>query len=541
MFRTKLVARRLSFFAACSRRALAIAAPILALQLTNTPAARAAITGIERVATSLNAPVFVTHAPNDRTRLFIGERGGTIKILDLLSGNVSATPFLTIPGVDTEGEGGLLGMAFHPNFAGNGKFYTFSTHDNGGVDSGGAVSPLSTHIREYTSVGTLPVNNVAFTTLMNFPRPQSNHVGGWIGFDPTSSEANLYIASGDGGNGNDNTIGHTPGVGNAQDTTNNWMGKMLRINVDTDEFPDDAAKNYAIPASNPFTPGKPNEVGDDEIWAYGLRNPFRASFDRATGDLFIGDVGQGAREEIDYQPAGVGGANYGWRLREGLEATGGGVGGTKPPGNKDPVYDYARTGTFGGKTVIGGYVYRGPDPELQGTYFFGDSGDFGNAASNKFWTFNTDDIPPVYGFPEVSATDIKPFLTPNVGAPRYPVAYGEDAIGNLYIVYLETSQVYRIVTNAFRPGDFDGDADVDGEDLTIWRTNFGLATGATRALGDANNDDAVDGDDLLAWQRNVGWSAIGSAIPAGTPVPEPAGTVLMAAAALALLRRRRST
>ncbi len=539
MFRTKLVARRLSFFAARSGRFLALAAPILASQISSVPGARAAITGIERVATSLNAPVFVTHAPNDRPRLFIVERGGGIRILNLSSGTGTTTEFLTIPGIDTEGEGGLLGLAFHPNFASNGKFYTYSTHDNGGVNSNGAISALSTRIREYTSVGTLPVDNTAFTTLMDFPRPQANHVSGWIGFDPTSSEANLYIASGDGGEANDTSAagGHTPGIGNAQDITDNWMGKILRINVDSDAFPGDPVRNYAIPSSNPFTAGKPNEEGDDEIWAYGLRNPYRDSFDRATGDLFIGDVGQGAREEIDYQPAGVGGANYGWRLREGLEITNGVVGGAKPPDNVDPVYDYGRTGTFGGKSVFGGYVYRGPDPTLQGTYFFGDSGDFGNGATNKYWTFNTATIPPVYGFPEVVATDIKPLLTPNVGTPRFPVSYGEDAIGNLYIVYYETGQVYRIVTNAFRPGDFDGDADVDGDDLTRWTTGFGTATGATRTMGDANGDGAVDGDDLLVWQQNVGWSPLNAASPANSPVPEPSSAAILAVASIALVRR----
>src|SRR5688500_16668172 len=164
----------------------------------------------------------------------------------------------------------------------------------------------------------------------------------------------LYVAFGDGGSAGDPCE-------SGQDLTT-WLGKILR--VDADQAP------YVVPSDNPFV----GVTGDDEIWAYGLRNPYRASFDLATGDLWIGDVGQGAREEVDFQPAASdGGENYGWRLREGSIATpSGGVGGPAPAGAIEPVYDYPRTGAFGGSTVIGGYIYRGPDPDLQGLYFFAD-------------------------------------------------------------------------------------------------------------------------------------------------------------------------
>jgi glucose/arabinose dehydrogenase len=496
--------------------------------------AEAGITGLTRVASSLSAPIFVTHAPNDRSRLFIVQRGGAIRILNLTTGSVEATPFLTIPSIDSGGEGGLLGMAFHPNYAANGKFYTYSTHDNGGVNVGGATSPFSTHIREWTVSANPNVASTTSASLLSFPRPQSNHVGGWIGFQPHAADANLYIASGDGGNGDDIGDGHTAGTGNAQDVTANLFGKMLRINVDGDDFPADAAKNYAIPASNPFTAGKPNEAGDDEIWAYGLRNPFRDSFDRATGDLWIGDVGQGAREEIDFQAANfAGGANYGWRLREGLIQTPGSVGGAKPAGNVDPVYDYNRDNdAFGGSVVSGGYVYRGPDPTLQGKYFFLDSRNSAATSDDNYWMFD-----PANPFGTVDNIDAE--LTPNTGSPTFPVSFGEDAIGNLYIAYIGSGDVYRINTNAFQAGDFDGDADVDHDDLAAWTTGFGTSAGATRTQGDADGDGDVDGGDFLAWQQNLGWSSL-NVDPPSTGVPEPAAaTIALVAVGLLAARRRR--
>jgi glucose/arabinose dehydrogenase len=497
--------------------------------------AEAGVTGLTRVASGLSAPIFVTHAPNDRSRLFIVQRGGAIRILNLTTGLVT-TPFLTIPGVDQGGEGGFLSMAFHPDYANNGKFYTYSTHDNGGVNVDGATSPFSTQIREWTVSANPNVANATSTTLISWPRPQDNHVGGWIGFSPNSADANLYISSGDGGNGFDNTVGHTAGVGNAQDITNNFMGKMLRINVDGDDFPTDDAKNYAVPTSNPFTAGQPNEGGDDEIWAYGLRNPFRASFDRATGDLWIGDVGQGQREEIDFQAADfAGGANYGWRLREGLIATNGGVGGGKPPGNVDPVYDYNRDAdAFGGSVVTGGVVYRGPDPTLQGKYFFADSRNSPDASDDNYWTFDPAD-------PFGTVANIDAQLTANAGSKQFPVAFGEDAVGNLYIAYIGSGEVFRVNTDAFQAGDFEGDADVDGDDLAIWNTGFGTEIGATRTSGDANADGAVDGADFLLWQQNLGWSALNVGSPTtGVPEPASAGTMIGLALAMCGACRRRA-
>ena len=308
------------------------------LVFATCPSAHAAISGLERVATGLNAPLFATHAPGDADRLFVLEKGGAIKIVDLATKSVTGT-FLTIAETDAAGEGGLLGLAFSPDYfdvgsPGYGKFYVNVTVDNGGDTSLGVTSPFSTHVREYTVSADPNVADAgSMSEILSFVQPQSNHDGGWIGFSPV--DGYLYVATGDGGGGNDDDAGHTAGTGNAQDTTNNLLGKMLRVDVGGDDFPGDANRNYAVPSDNPFV----GVTGDDEIWAYGLRNPFRDSFDRTTGDLWIGDVGQGAREEVDHQPvASTGGENYGWRLREGNIQTPT-VGGPEPVGYVAPVYD----------------------------------------------------------------------------------------------------------------------------------------------------------------------------------------------------------
>jgi glucose/arabinose dehydrogenase len=421
-----------------------ILASFLLLLIGSAPA-QAAITGLTRVASGLANPIFVTHAPGDHSRLFIAQRGGSIRILNLTTGTLEPTPFLTMSGISTDGEGGFLGLAFHPNYSnvgmpGFGKFYVNVTTN----------ATTMTHIREFeVSAGNPNIANAAsLRQIMSFAQPQTNHNGGWLGFSPVDNF--LYIATGDGGGGDDNDAGHTAGTGNAQDTTNNLLGKMLRIDPTGDDFPADAARNYAIPPTNPFKAGvgaPGDDVGDDEIWAFGLRNPFRDSFDRLTGDLWIGDVGQSAREEINRQPASsTGGENYGWRLREGLIQTPtGGVGGPPPPGNVDPVYDYNRDNDqFGGTVVTGGYVYRGPDPSIQGKYFFLDSRNSAGTADDNYWMFD-----PANPFGTVQ--NIDSLMTPNVGTAQFPVSFGEDAAGNLYIAYLASNEVYRIATNQVIP------------------------------------------------------------------------------------------
>jgi glucose/arabinose dehydrogenase len=496
--------------------------------------------------------MFTTHVPGDPTRLFIAERSSpndssnataNIRILNLATGALEATPFLSITGINNNGEGGLLGMAFHPNYAVNGKFYVYITANDS--ISG---TPFSSYIREYTVSANPNVASTTFTPVLNWSQPQSNHNGGWIGFSP--NDGFLYIMSGDGGNGNDQGTGHTEPGGNAQDVTSNFLGKALRIDVDADQFAADPNRNYGIPnyqqaTSNPFAP-KPdplnpgqfiNPPGDDEIWAYGLRNPFRAGFDRATGDLWIGDVGQDRREEVDYQPgSSAGGENYGWRLREGFIATPG-VGGAAPPGAIDPVWDYKQSdapdvmlpadANFLGQTVIGGVPYRGPDPTLQGVYFFADN------ATNRIWTLRR-----LEGG-GVDVDYVSPTMLPtNTGSPSSPSAISEDANGNLYITYLSGS-VYRIVTDTLTPGDFDADADVDGDDLALVLAGYGMESGAGPEDGDADGDGDVDGADVLDWQQNLGWSAL-DVDPPVTSVPEPASAAVVGFCAVAVIGARRA-
>ncbi len=487
----------------------------------------AEIAGLQRVTTGLSAPMFVTHAPNDSNRLFIAERGGAIRILNLSTGVLQPTPFLSMTGIDTEGEGGFLGLAFHPDYStegmpGFGKFYVSITTDG---------SPLTSRIREFQVSATDPnvANSGSLREILNFAQPQSNHNGGWIGFSPVDKY--LYMSSGDGGGSNDSGGGHTPGTGNAQDITNNFLGKMLRIDVDGDDFPADAARNYSIPATNPFKAGvgdPADDVGDDEIWAYGLRNPFRASFDRMTGDLWIGDVGQSAREEIDFQPANSdGGENYGWRLREGRIATpSGGVGGPPPPGNVEPVYDFDRDADqFGGTVVTGGYVYRGPDPMLQGKYIFMDSRNSGSTADDNYWMFDPAD-------PFGTVMNIDSLLPFNTGTPSFPVSFGEDATGNLYIAYLLSGDVYRINTRV--PGDYNSDGDVDEADYDVWRATFGHTPRGGPLPADGNGNSVVDAADYVLWRKNFSTSP-----SSGAAVPEPATLIFAAVTLLCIALKRR--
>jgi hypothetical protein len=430
----------------------------------------AAQTFTQRVATGLSYPVYVTNSPNDADRLFIIERTGVIKILNLAAGTINASPFLTIADADTQTDGGIISMAFHPDYATNGKFYVYVTIDNGGIDG----SPFSSHIRCYeVSAGDPDIADTTPTEILNFVQPLTNHNAGWIGFNPKVNPEDpqyLYITSGDGGKQ------HDPD-NNAQMTTNNLLGKILRIDVDADDFSGDPDKNYAIPSTNPFV----GVAGDDEIWAYGLRNPWRASFDRDTGDFYIGDVGQDDREEINRQPAAsLGGENYAWNRREGFQSH---QGGALLPGDTDPIYDYIRTGDFGGRSVVGGYVYRGFVPEFQGLYIFADT------ILDNIWSFDPAD-------PINTVDRINDDLLPDVGSIGQIVSFGEDAAGNLYLVDygITTGEIYRISKTCY-PADRDCDNDVDGVDFSIFASCFNNAGNPPRTIGcDADDQDALDFD-----------------------------------------------
>ncbi len=357
------------------------------------------------VTSGLSQPLYVTAAPGDSGRLFIVEKTGAVRIFDRESGSLLATPFLTVSPITTNSERGLLGLAFHPEFDQKGAFFVNFT------DAAG-----DTVIRRYTvSEGDANLANPASALdLLTVGQDFANHNGGWIDFGP---DGYLYVALGDGGSGNDPN-------GRALDLTN-LLGSMLRIDVDGDDFPGDSSRRYAIPPDNPFADG---EDGLPEIWAYGLRNPWRNSFDRVTGDLWIADVGQDAREEINFQPSdSPGGENYGWRAYEGTRFTG--LEAAIPEEDRvDPFFEYDFSD--GRKAVTGGYVYRGEAmPQLQGLYFFGDYVD----------DFVRSFRPGTEGPEEGSLVD----WTAAFGGISSPASFGEDADGELYIVSLFGS-VYQI-------------------------------------------------------------------------------------------------
>lgn len=281
------------------------------------------------VASGLERPVDLQ--PDGVGNLYIVEKLGHIRLFqDAEDGQVSETPFLNIEDRvnDNSNEMGLLGLAFHPNYSQNGFFYVNYTGSGG-----------NTFISRFQANGdTVDPNSEVI--LLTVDQPFPNHNGGVVTFGP---DGYLYLGLGDGG-----AAGDPFGNGQSLDTL---LGKILRIDVDS-------AEPYAIPPDNPF---------GDEIWAYGLRNPWRISFDTSTGDLYIGDVGQNAWEEIDFLPAGsAGGANFGWDYREGAHD----YEGNGPDGLIDPVAEYSNPED--GCSITGGFVYRGSMPEWNGIYLYGD-------------------------------------------------------------------------------------------------------------------------------------------------------------------------
>jgi glucose/arabinose dehydrogenase len=393
-----------------------------------------------RVASGLNSPLFVTAPPGDFNRLFIVQQGGQILILKLNSGQLNAMPFLTVTNILTGGEQGVLGLAFDPDYVTNGKFYINC------VAPGGAFNAGITQIRQYQVSATPDIADTTpanIKTVLAFDQPQDNHNGGWIGFSPRAGDDhNLYIATGDGGNANDFGTGHIEPGGNSQ-SLQTLLGKMLRIHVDP------TTGTYTIPANNPYASPSPSPspTPKPEIWLRGLRNPFRNSFDRANGRLMIGDVGQDAREEVDVQQATNpgGGEDYGWRDREGaVQNTAYPTPTAAPTPNRgwiDPIFDYTHAAT--GRTVIGGYVYRGAIfPALQGVYVFGDYlGPSGGTA--KMFTLNYDGTT-ASNFQDITSQLFPiPTTSGNVSLTNLS-SLGEDNLGELYMTDIGGGNVYKL-------------------------------------------------------------------------------------------------
>jgi glucose/arabinose dehydrogenase len=345
---------------------------------------------LQLVASGLDRPIDLT-APAGDPRLFVAEQTGAIRIIS--GGGVLPTPFLDLSGqVFCCGESGLLGIAFHPNYAANGRFFVSYSQGNG-----------DSRIAEYSVSGNPDVANTAETVIIDVPQPASNHNGGQIAFGP---DGYLYISLGDGGGGGDPN-----GLGQSR---TELLGSILRIDVD-------GASPYAIPSTNPYAG---HQTFRQELWNYGLRNPWRFSFDRQTGDMYIADVGQNLWEEIDFQPAASsGGENYGWNTMEGshcFEATT-----CNQTGLTMPVLDYDHLD--GSCSVTGGYVYRGTSIQgLAGTYFYAD---FCTRWVRSFRMNNG------------QATELTEWTA--LMPPDRIVSFGQDANGALYII--AGSSVHRIV------------------------------------------------------------------------------------------------
>lgn len=417
------------------------------------------------VAEGLSRPIFVTAAPGDTSRIFVIEQAGRIIEVDLADGTQSVFLDIVSSVEDGGSEQGLLGLAFPDDFdplsTTDNDFYVHYTSDDSRFGT--------TVIARYRTDPSGNADAGSEQRLLTFPQFRTNHNGGWIGFGP--DDGYLYIAIGDGGDGND------PG-NRAQDITNELQGKILRIGVDT------TTASYTIPPDNPFV-GLP---GDDEIWHFGLRNPFRCSFDPATGSLWIGDVGQSAREEVSVQDApGVGGLNFGWRCMEGTLCTGLSGCTCNDVALTMPVYDYP---TSLGCAITGGYVYRGSAvPELQGLYVFADY------CAGRI--FGIDAADALAGLP-VTRQEFTAELGTQVGLIP---SFGRDAEGELYICDIFGGRVVKIVPGC--DGDADGNGVTDLDDFTVLAVLFGnTVTPGTSA--DFSGNGTVDLDDFSILAINFG-------------------------------------
>ncbi len=351
-------------------------------------------------ASGFSSPVHVTHAGDGIGRVFVVEKCGTIKIVQ--GGSVLPTNFLNISGrLSCTGERGLLSMAFPPDYTSKNYFYVFYTNTSGALTvSRFHVPPATPNVADANSE----------EIILTIAHANTNHNGGQLAF---GNDGYLYISTGDGGgSGDPNNNGQNP---------NTLLGKILRIDVEGGVSP------YTIPPSNPFV-GMSGRRG--EIWAWGLRNPWRFSFDRLTHDLYTADVGQGSWEEVDFQPAsGTGGQNYGWRILEGNHCHSPASGCVPPADYVPPVAEY---GHNLGCSITGGFVYRGTDAALQGFYFYSDY------CSGRIWALKQENG--------------NWYSRMILDSPHSVSTFGEDEAGNLYLANLSTGVIYQITSPAVAVG-----------------------------------------------------------------------------------------
>lgn len=342
---------------------------------------------VVRVGTGFSQPLYVAPIPGS-TNVYVVEKGGDVYRFDPANG--SRTRVLDITDISTSGERGLLGLAAYPDHATSQRLLAVATAANGDVQ-----------VRRYT-LGQ-PNSSTVYDTVLSVPHPGAdNHNGGWIGFGP---DGFVYVGVGDGGGGGD--------PGNNAQNTNVRLGKILRLTVGAN------GSSYAPAPGNPFLSGG----GDPYVYAYGLRNPFRASFSGST--LVIGDVGQGAVEEVDIVTTTQPGLNFGWRFKEGTQP----YTGTAPGGLTDPVVEYGHgSGPRQGNSITGGYVYRGPVTSLVGQYVFADF------VSGNIWSIPFSSFVAGQTQPSSRLARRNEDFAPDAGTLNSIASFGEDSAGNLFIV-----------------------------------------------------------------------------------------------------------
>lgn len=562
---------------------------------------------LQRVVSGLNQPNYITQAPGDATnQMYVVERVsppnpgdgsysmqgfskvnhmGKISRVDLATG--AKTTVLDLYPRKVFQDDGLQCVTFHPDFATNGKMYVVSSQYTGtqsfGSNGTPGTQPVALNlVEEYTvNVANPSSATTALTrTVLSYTNnTQNNHTINWAGFDPTATgdaRNHLYISTGDGAFGNAYNGGAISG-GRPSQNPSSSRGKLLRVDVaGADAYPSDPSKNFAIPASNPIPrynalhPGTPI-AGNGEAWMTGLRNVYRMSFDRANGDIYMGDVGENVLEEVNFLKAGTntgdtqGPADFGWPQWEGMQASS--IGGA-PHTSTNPFTGVTSTNPIlqydhnFGNAIIGGYVYRGEIEQLQGKYLYAD---FANAGVRTL-DFDRNTASSSFNGNNGTVADITAILRAATFDPNDPnytsgsasfgvgkaVSFGEDNLGNVYLVdfggistdlsFTSTTgqypaagfgEVFKLIPSV--RGDLNNNGVVDSIDFNFFAANYGKTSGATWINGDFDNNGKVNTLDFNYLAANYG-PASGAGV--GAVVPEPAVCLLMPVAMLWFRRRR---
>lgn len=485
---------------------------------------------VTQILDGLNQPIYITQAPGDDNSLYIVERsvnGNDVgRILRHNPTTGINTTFVDLPG-SLISDGGALNLTFHPEYETNGLFYVV-TNDGG-----------SNRLDEYHENGGSPVFQ---KRLLEFDNLENVfHTMNWIGFRPNGNSDELFVTVGDGG-----TQANSGQFDSALiESLDSPYGKLLRLDLTAD---------FSSPASDAAAA---THAGIDVV-ASGFRNPYRASFDRATGDLYIGDIGFQAVEEVDFIPVSefvspsATPLHFGWTDREGtIETIGTHAGGPLEPEDIQPIFEYAHPGitlphdsSFTGRSITGGYVYRGPVEAFQGRYFFADF-QFSSATGIFSGVFDTST--PVANYNGTNLSDVQSHLAEfnslSGETINSIVSFGEDNLGNLYIVDIG-GEIYRLEPSDFVLGDLNGDGSLTGADWTIFVANnltdlSGFSEEEQYARGDLNADGENNFLDFRIFQQEFDLAnGAGAFTRLNAQVPEP-GTLLSAVLLACLMGRGR--